>query len=87
MVRRLAEARARGLGAWVARQRGALAAPAGVDAPAINALLIAAVQHLVLASGVSGRFAGLALASEEDWERVRGTVRGMVRTIFGQPPG
>lgn len=88
MVRRLGEARSRGLSAWVARQRGDLAPPAGLDAPAVNALLIAAVQHVVLAAGISGSFAGLALASEEEWDRLRGAMRLVVRRVLApaEPP-
>jgi AcrR family transcriptional regulator len=85
-VRRLAEARGRALGAWMAAQRGGLAPPAGCDAPAINALLIAGIQHLVLAAFASGGFAGMRLVDEADWERVRGALRAVVEGAFGDAP-
>jgi AcrR family transcriptional regulator len=86
-VRRLADQRARALGELVARLRcDRLPAP-DVDTPALNALLIAAVQHLVLAGATSGRFSGLALAEEADWTRVKATLSRVVRALHGQGRG
>jgi hypothetical protein len=82
MVRRLAEARSRGLVEWMRRQNGDLAPPPGVDAPAVNALLIAAVQHVVLAAGIAGGFGGLALVSDDDWGRLRAALKAMVRKLL-----
>jgi AcrR family transcriptional regulator len=82
MVRRLAEARSRGLEEWMRRQKGALAPPPGVDAAALNALLIASVQHMALAAGIAGGFGGLALASESDWDRLRVALRQCVRRLY-----
>ena len=82
MVRRLAEARSRGLVDWMRRQKGTFAPPSGVDAPAVNALLIASVQHMVLASGIAGGFGGLSLASEADWDRLRIALRQTVRRLY-----
>lgn len=81
-VRRLAEARGRALATWIAAQRGALAPPDGVDAPAINALLIGGIQHLVLAAAASGGFAGVRLVDDADWERVRTALRGLIDHAF-----
>lgn len=69
-VHKMAEARSKGLAKWIERMRGSLKPPGGVDAPAINAVVIAACQHLVLSAAASGSFAGIALKSEKDWERV-----------------
>jgi AcrR family transcriptional regulator len=83
-TRRLAAARSKAMTDWVRDVRGDLAPPAGVDAAAANALLIAAIQHLVLASATTGQFSGLALRSEADWERVRETVRRAARALYGR---
>jgi AcrR family transcriptional regulator len=82
LVTVLARARAEALARWMERQRGDLLPPPGVDVAALNAILIGAVQQLVLASGTMGRFAGLPLAEEEDWIRVRVALRTLVRGAY-----
>lgn len=82
VVARLSAARAKPLQAWVTRQRGDLAPPPGVDAGAINAVLIAAVQQLALASAGSGAFSGVALRSAADWERIQDTVARLVDSAY-----
>lgn len=79
---RFAKARGEALGMWVAKARGSLTPPAGIDAPAMNAGLIAAVQHLVLSGGANGSFAGMPLAAEADWQRARSAIRQMVFAIY-----
>jgi AcrR family transcriptional regulator len=85
LVARLAAARSMALASWLARQRGALEPPAGVDAPAINAFLIAAAQHLVLSSTSSGAFAGVPLQTESDWSRITNVITKMIDDSYGQP--
>lgn len=80
-VRRLAAQRARALGDLVARLRGPRQPAPDIDAPALNALLIAAVQHLVLAGATSGRFSGLALSDDADWDRVKAMLSRVVRAL------
>ncbi|PZM16807.1 TetR/AcrR family transcriptional regulator [Rhizobium tubonense] len=82
-VRRLSEARAKALALWIDRMRGSLTAPKGVDAVAVNAVLIAAVQHMVLSSATSGQCAGLSLKSQKDWEKATVAVKRIVRGIYG----
>jgi AcrR family transcriptional regulator len=82
-VRRLSEARTKALGKWLERMRGSLAPPKGVDAPTTNALLFAAIQHFVISAAVSGQFAGIALRSQKDWDKVASAVRRLVRAIYG----
>jgi AcrR family transcriptional regulator len=82
-VRRLSEQRARALGELVTRLRGDRVPPPGLDAPALNAILIAAVQHLVLAGATSGRFSGLALSDDADWDRVKAMLSRVVRALHG----
>lgn len=82
-----ASARGRVLGAWVAKIKGDFAPPLGIDAPAINAVLIAAVQQMVLSSTSVGGFAGMPLNSAEDWERARRALRRLVISAYGELSG
>lgn len=83
LVARLAAARTLALGSWMARQRGTLTPPPGIDAPAVNALLIGAVQMLVLSAATTGGFAGMALKDPADWDRVEAAVRRLARAVYG----
>jgi AcrR family transcriptional regulator len=82
-VRRLSEQRARAMGDLVTRLRGTRVPAPGVDTPALNAILIAAVQHLVLAGATAGRFSGLGLADDADWDRVKASLSRVVRVLQG----
>jgi AcrR family transcriptional regulator len=82
LTQAFAQARSRALAEWIARLRGDLAPPTGIDAPAINAVLIAAVQQIVLGSAATGNFAGLALRDNEDWDRVRLAIRSLVMAAY-----
>jgi hypothetical protein len=81
-VRRLSEARAKALGLWIEKVRGAMPPPKGIDHFAVNAMLLAAVQHVVLAGATACRFAGLELASTKDWDRVGQAVKKLVRGVY-----
>jgi AcrR family transcriptional regulator len=81
-VRRLSEARSRALGLWIEKVRGKMPPPKSVDHVALNAMLLAAVQHVVLAGATAGRFAGLELSGEKDWDRVAQAVRRLVRGVY-----
>lgn len=80
-VRRLSDARSRALMAWMAKRRGALTPPAGLDVFAINAVLIGAIQHIALAGATAGQFAGLALATDEDWQRIEKAIVTIIRSL------
>jgi AcrR family transcriptional regulator len=84
LVIKLAEARAGSLARWIGTIRGDLVPPAHLDAPAINAVIIAAIQHLVLAGATTGMFAGVALREEADWDRVRKVIVRMVRSAYAE---
>jgi AcrR family transcriptional regulator len=86
LVKSLTSARSKGMAIWVGETRGDLVPPAGIDAPAANAFIIAGVQHLVLASTSAGEFAGLPLRTENDWERVRAQVKSIVALIYAPDP-
>ena len=81
-VRRLSGARVKALSLWVEKVRGAMPPPKGVDHFALNAVLLAAVQHVVLAGTTAGRFAGLELATARDWDRVTQAVKKLVRGVY-----
>ncbi|MEQ1755189.1 MAG: TetR/AcrR family transcriptional regulator [Micropepsaceae bacterium] len=86
LVKSLTAARSRGMALWVGETRGDLVPPAVVDAAAVNAVIIAAVQHLVIAAASAGEFAGLALRDEADWERARGAVKALVNSVYEVRP-
>lgn len=79
---RLSNVRGEALAAWIEARRGGLQPPPGIDAPAINATLIAAVQHLALSARSVGSFAGVRLMSDPDWERISRVLRNLVRTCY-----
>jgi AcrR family transcriptional regulator len=87
LTRAFAEARSRALMAWFAGIKGDFVPPAGVDAPAINAVLIAAVQQMVISSAAVGSFAGMPLAEPADWERLRATIRQIAIAAYASPGG
>jgi AcrR family transcriptional regulator len=82
LVARLGAARAEALGQWMEAARGSLTPPPGIDAPALNAILIGGIQQLVLASNTMGSFAGLPLAEDRNWIRARLALRGLIRGVY-----
>ncbi len=84
LVRQLSKARSIALGRWIAGQRGELAPPEGIDAAATNAILIAAAQHLILASSTLGGFSGLALATDADWARAETALATIIRKVYAE---
>jgi AcrR family transcriptional regulator len=81
-VRRLSEARSKSLSQWLDRVRGNMQPPKGVDTAAMNAVLIGAVQNLVLMGEAAGRSGTLALKTEKDWEKAAQAVRRLVRGVY-----
>lgn len=86
LTQSFAQARSRALADWIARLRGDIAPPPGIDAPAINAVLIAAVQQMVLAGAATGSFAGLPLRDAAEWRRVTLAIRALVAAAYCQRP-
>lgn len=82
-VRRLSEARSKALAGWIERMRGSLVPPKGVDAQAVNAMIFAAIQHIVLAAAVSEQCAGLVLKNGKDWEKAATALKRIVRGVYG----
>jgi AcrR family transcriptional regulator len=84
LVHRMIAERGKRLAAWMHEIRGSLTPPEGVDAPAVNAVLIASTQQLVLSGAVNGVFAGMPLKTDEDWRRVRATLSALATSIYGR---
>lgn len=70
LVERLAQARSQELLRWVNIIRGDLPQPTSIDFMALNAILLAAAQQLVLSSSAIGNYGAIPLRTEEDWHRV-----------------
>lgn len=83
VVRQLAEARSKALGLWLDRMKGTLVPPKGVDTVAVNALVFAAIQHLVLSAATAGQFSGIPLRTQKDWDKIVVAVKRLVRGVYG----
>ncbi len=83
LVGRLTAARSAAIGIWFQRARGELQAPPGIDGPAINAVLIAAVQQLVLSAQSIGAFAGVPISNDAEWDRLRHALRALLAGVYG----
>jgi AcrR family transcriptional regulator len=81
-VRKLADARARALGDWIARVRAGMAPPKGVDTGLMNAILLGAVQQIVLSTEAAGRLGSTVLKTEKDWKKVEQAVQKLVRGVY-----
>jgi AcrR family transcriptional regulator len=64
-----------------AKARMGMAAPEGVDAAAVNAVLIAGVEALA----VAGDYAGIRLAEPESRARVEAAMARLVQGVYGGP--
>lgn len=82
LVKRLIAARAKRMGAWMFEMRGTLQPPAGVDAPAINAIIVAAVQQLVVSAAANGEFSGLPLRDDAHWARLRDAIIALINGAY-----
>jgi AcrR family transcriptional regulator len=78
----LARARSEAAQRWFRHSVGLRTAPTGVDAPAINAVMIAALHHLALAAATQGVFAGLPLKTAKDWTRVEEAFHTLLTAAF-----
>lgn len=72
--------------AWVTALRSAAQpAPEGVDAPAINALLLAGLHYLALREQSVGSFAGMDIRSEEGHDRIAKAVALITTAVYQAP--
>ncbi|MCO6186455.1 TetR/AcrR family transcriptional regulator [Rhizobium sp. L1K21] len=81
-VRRVAEARARGLSAWIEKMRGSLTPPKGVDAIATNAALMGAAQQIVLSAIMNGFACGIPVKTEKDWAKLEAAVCRLAHNAY-----
>ncbi len=73
-------ARGRAIQGWVMAARGDLTPPDGIDAPALNAALIAAVEGMTVLGA-----AGLPMDSDANRDRARTALRRLVGAAYGVP--
>jgi AcrR family transcriptional regulator len=82
----LEQTRSRAMAGWVGALRAnAQPAPEGVDAPAINAVLLAGLQYLALREQSIGSFAGVAVRSPAGHERIARAVEFITRRVYATP--
>ncbi|MDX2102446.1 MAG: TetR/AcrR family transcriptional regulator [Alphaproteobacteria bacterium] len=84
VLQRLETVRSRAVALWMARVRGDTAPPPGVDAPAVNAVLLAALHYLTLRQRTLQGFAGLDLASTEGQARIDDAMLAILRLAYSQ---
>lgn len=83
----LNQARSIAMHAWVAQMRTVAAPPPDdVDAPAINALLIAGLQHLALCEKSAGSFGGMNLRAPETQARLAHAIASISRKVYASAP-
>lgn len=82
LVRKLASARARALQAWLAEARGGLSPREGVDAAAVNALVVSALSYACLSARASGNLVGLDADDPKTWHRIEQALIKIVRSIY-----
>lgn len=83
LVTKLIAARAKRMGLWMFEMRGSLKPPPGIDAPAVNAIIIAAVQQLVVSASANGEFSGMPLRTDADWKRLEDAISTLVESVYG----
>lgn len=70
---------------WVkALRESAQPGPADVDAPAVNALLLAGLHYLALREQSVGSFAGVDIQSPEGAARIAGAVQLITQRVYGE---
>ncbi|MEY2876395.1 MAG: hypothetical protein RLZZ373_3766 [Pseudomonadota bacterium] len=87
VLEELETTRSAAMAGWVSALRAAAQpAPAGVDAPAINAVLLAGLHHLALREQSIGRFAGMDIQSPEGAARIGAALRFITDRVYANPP-
>lgn len=79
---RLEASRSRILSQWMGQFTNRLKLPKDIDLPVINAILIGAINSLVLHAEQTKSFAGLCLKSEKDWERVENGFKTILKKVL-----
>lgn len=81
VLRALDASRSAAMQAWAAERLAALPRPSGVDVPAVNAILIAAIQMLALRRARERPFAGVAL-DDAGWARIEAAVALIAGRVY-----
>lgn len=81
LVSLLAAGRSAGFARHMEALRKGLVPPKDVDFAAVNALLIAGVQHIVLNGAATGYFTGIPL-DDAGWERIRAAARKLAEAAY-----
>lgn len=81
-LRSIDAARSKAMYAAMPKLRGDEKPPEGVDAPAVNAILLAALHYLTLRGATMGGFSGLSLKTDADWKRAMAAFDGLLARTY-----
>jgi AcrR family transcriptional regulator len=86
-LKELEVTRSAAMGPWVQKLRAAAGpVPEGVDAPAVNALLLAGLHYLALREHSLGSFAGVDLSTPEGAQRIASALRLITERTYAATP-
>ena len=86
VLKELEVTRSQAMAGWVQGLRAsAQPAPAAVDAPAVNALLLAGLHYLALREQSLGSFAGMDISTPEGAQRIANAVRLITERVYATP--
>jgi AcrR family transcriptional regulator len=86
VLKELEVTRSKAMAAWVQGLRAAAQpVPAGIDAPAINAVLLAGLHYLALRERSLGSFAGMDISTPEGAARIAGAIRLITERVYAGP--
>jgi AcrR family transcriptional regulator len=83
---RIETARSRAMFGVMMKVRGDKTPPPGVDAPAVNAIVLAALNYMVLRGASMGNFSGLPLKTDDDWTRMMAAMQGLLAKAYAPNP-
>ena len=87
VLKELEVTRSKAMAVWVQGLRSSVQpAPEGVDAPAINALLLAGLHYLALREQSLGSFAGMDISTPEGAKRIATAVRLITERVYAPHP-
>jgi AcrR family transcriptional regulator len=86
VLKELEVTRSKAMAGWIQGLRAsAQPVPAGVDAPAINAVLLAGLHYLALREQSLGSFAGMDISTPEGAQRIANAVRLITERVYATP--
>lgn len=84
VLKELELTRSKAMAGWIQGLRSsAKPAPADVDAPAVNAVLLAGLHYLALREQSLGSFAGMDISTPEGSARIAGAIRLITERVYG----